>query len=116
MSDDFPFTIETLLEQCGGNKEIGGIILDEFLVQVDTDTKEIESCLASGNLVQAGKVGHRLKGTAGVLGAIKLHALCFAIEIAGKEGDAETVTKTYPDIVAETNRCVAAIPEARNRL
>ena len=116
MSDDFPFKIETLLEQCGGSKEVGGIIFDEFLIQIDTDTKEIESCLASGDLVQAGKVGHRLKGTAGVLGATKLHSLCFTIEIAGKEGDAETVTKTVPDLKAEADRCVAAVPEARNRL
>ena len=116
MSDDFPFKIETLLEQCGGNKEIGGIVLDEFLVQIDADIKEIESCLASGDLVQAGKVGHRLKGTAGVLGAAKLHALCFALETAGKEGDAETAAKTSPDLKAEADRCVAAVPEARNRL
>jgi len=116
MSDDFPFTIETLLEQCGGNKEVGGVIFDEFLVQVDADTKELESCLASGDLMQAGKVGHRLKGTAGVLGATKLHALCFAIETAGKEGDAEAAAKTYPELKAEADRCVAAVPEARNRL
>ena len=116
MSDDFPFNVETLLEQCGGNKEVGGIIFDEFLVQVDADTKEIESCLASGDLVQAGKVGHRLKGTAGVLGAAKLHALCFAIETAGKIGDAEAAVKTLPDLKAEVAHCVAAVPEARTRL
>ena len=116
MSDDFPFKVETLLEQCGGNKEVGGIILDEFLVQVDADTREIESCLANGDLVQAGKVGHRLKGTAGVLGASKLHSLCFALETAGKVGDAEAAAKTCPDLRAEVNRCIAAVPEARNRL
>lgn len=116
MSDDFPFKIETLLEQCGGSKDVGKIILDEFLVQVDVDTKEIESCLASGDLTQAGKVGHRLKGTAGVLGATKLHSLCFAIETAGKEGNAEAAVQTCVDLKAEAARCVAAVPEARNRL
>ena len=116
MSDDFPFKIATLLEQCGGSKEVGEIILDEFLVQVETDTKEMESCLASGDLIQAGKVGHRLKGTAGVLGASKLHSLCFAIETAGKAGDAEAVINAYPELKAEAERCVAAVPEARTRL
>jgi len=116
MSDDFPFKIETLLEQCGGSKDVSGIILDEFLVQVDADTKEIEACLTSGDLVQAGKVGHRLKGTAGVLGAAKLHALCFSIETAGREGDAETAAKTYVDLKVEAERCAAAVPEARNQL
>ena len=116
MSDYFPFKIETLLEQCGGNKMVGEVILDEFLIQVATDTQEMANCLASGNIVQAGKVGHRLKGTAGVLGASKLHELCFTLEIAGKEGNIEDANKVYPDLKAETERCVAAVPEARIRL
>ena len=116
MSDDFPLKIETLLEQCGGSKEVGAIVLDEFLVQVDADTKEIETCLANGDLTQAGKVGHRLKGTAGVIGASKLHSVCFAMEIAGRDGDADTANKTYPDLKAEADRCVAAVPQVRSQL
>jgi len=116
MSDDFPFKIETLLEQCGGSKSVGEMILDEFLIQVATDTQEMADCLARGNLVQVGKVGHRLKGTAVVLGASKLHELCFAIEIAGKEENAVKANTVYPDLKIEADRCAAAIPEARNRL
>jgi HPt (histidine-containing phosphotransfer) domain-containing protein len=116
MSEDFPFKIETLLEQCGGSKDIGGVILDEFLIQVAADTKEMEDCLASGNLAQAGKVGHRLKGTAGVLGAAKLHALCFALEMAGREEKIEEAAKTYPELKAEADHCAAAVPEAKMRL
>jgi len=116
MSDDFPFKMDTLLEQCGGNRDIAGVILDEFVIQVADDLKEIETCIASGDLVQVGKVGHRLKGTAGVLGAAKLHSLCFALEVSGKEGRAEEVAKTSPELKSEAERCVAAVPEARGRL
>lgn len=116
MSDDFPIKMETLLDQCGGNKDIAGVILDEFIIQVADDVKEMETCIASGNLTQVGKVGHRLKGTAGVLGAAKLHSLCFALEIAGKEGKAEEVAAISPELKTETERCVAAVPEAKSRL
>ena len=116
MSGDFPFKIETLLEQCGGSREVGGMILDEFLTQIATDTKEMADCISGGDLSQAGKVGHRLKGTAGVLGAAKLHSLCFAVEIAGKEGKAEEIANVYSELKAEAERCVVAVPEARNRL
>ena len=116
MSDDFPFKIETLLEQCGGNKAVGEMILDEFLTQVATDTQEMADCLASGNIVQSGKVGHRLKGTAGVLGATKLHELCFILEMAGKEENAEKANTVFPDLKIEADRCAAAVPEARSRL
>jgi HPt (histidine-containing phosphotransfer) domain-containing protein len=116
MSEDFPITIATLLEQCGGNKAIGEVILDEFLVQIDADTKEIEECLANGNIVQAGRVGHRLKGTAGVLGATKLHTLCFALESAGKAGNTAEAANVYVNLKAEADRCVAIVPEAKTRL
>ena len=116
MSNDFPFKIETLLEQCGGNKDVGGMILDEFITQVAADIKELESCLADNRLVQAGKVGHRLKGTAGVLGATDLYAHCVALEAAGKKENAEDVVKVFPELKTEVNRCLDAVPEARNRL
>jgi len=116
MSDDFPIKVKTLLEQCGGSKETGAVILDEFLVQIAADIREIETCLTSGDLVQVGKVGHRLKGTAGVLGADKLHSICFSLEMAGKNENAEEVRKIYPELKAEAGRCAAAVPEARTQL
>jgi len=116
MSDDFPFKIETLLEQCGGNRDVGGVILDEFIIQVASDISELESYINNGDLVQVGKVGHRLKGTAGVLGATKLHTLCIALETAGKDGNAEKAASVYHELKEETDRCVAAVPDARSRL
>jgi len=116
MSNDLPFKLETLLEQCGSNAEIAKIILDEFLGQVATDTEELAASLAGGNLEQAGRAGHRLKGSAGVLGAGTLHALCSALENAAKSGNIEDAAQTYADLKAEADRCVAAIPEAKTLL
>ena len=116
MSDDFPFKTATLLEQCGGNRDIGEVILDEFLVQIAADTKEIEGCFANNDIVQIGKVGHRLKGTASVLGATKLHLLCSALETAGKSENAAEAARIYSELKTEAERCAAAVPEARNRL
>jgi len=116
MPDDFPFKVASLLEQCGGNREIGKIILDEFLIQASDDIQEIETFLASGNLPQVGKIGHRLKGSAGVLGAEKLQSLCLALEIACKEGNAEETSKVYGELKAEAERCCAAVPEASTQL
>ncbi|MCL2709763.1 MAG: Hpt domain-containing protein [Planctomycetaceae bacterium] len=116
MNEDSPFKLETLLEQCGGNKDIAGVVLDEFIIQVADDMKEMETSISSGDLIQVGKIGHRLKGTAGVLGAAKLHALCFALETAGKGENAEEVAKIGPELKTEANRCVDAVPEVRGRL
>ena len=116
MNKNLPFTLETLLEQCGGNREIGKIILDEFLEQIVADTREIASSLASGDLSQAGRVGHRLKGSAGVLGAEALQTLCLELETAGKAGNAEEAAKIFADLNAEADRCTAAVPTAKAML
>jgi HPt (histidine-containing phosphotransfer) domain-containing protein len=108
--------MDILLEQCGGSTAVGAAVLDEFLNQVPADTQEMEENITSGNLLQVSKAGHRLKGTAGVLGAAALHKLCFAIELAGKEGKEAEVNEVYPQLKAEAQRCVDAVPTALAKL
>ena len=116
MNDVFPFKITTLLEQCGTSPDIAAIILDEFLIQLADDMQEIESCIASRDWPKLGKAGHRLKGSAGVVGAEHLREICHVIEIAGKEGNAEKVTEIFAELQAESKRCVDAVPEAKTQL
>ena len=120
MNDEFPFVIATLLEQCGNSKDIAEIILEEFVVQIGDDIREITASLASGDLLQVGKVGHRLKGSSGVVGAEHLHSLCLAIEQtaknAAKEGATAEVAKIFAELKAEADRCVAAVPKAKEKL
>ena len=114
MSDELPFTVSVLLEQCGGCNDIAKIILEEFVIQVADDTKEIERGFADGDLIRVGKLGHRLKGSAGVIGAKALSALCASLETAGKEGNAETAAQIYTALKAEAERCSAAIVVNQN--
>ena len=117
MNDEFPYAIETLLEQCGDSKDIAGIILEEFVVQIADDTKEIKQSLTDGDLLQAGKAAHRLKGSAGVVGATKLHSLCIALEQAVKEAkDADKGAKIYDELKVEAQRCIDAVPTVREKL
>jgi len=116
MNDDLPFVIETLLEQCGNSKDIAEIILEEFVVQVGDDTRDIAAYLANGDLPHAGKAGHRLKGSAGVVGAEKLHAICLALEQAAKNGNGQDAAKHFAELQVEADRCVAAVPRAREKI
>ncbi|MDR2704398.1 MAG: Hpt domain-containing protein [Planctomycetaceae bacterium] len=116
MSSELPFSMETLMEQCGGMASVVESVLDAFLEQVPTDTNEMETGLASGDLVMVSKAAHRLKGTAGVLGAMKLHPLCAALELAGKQGNADEATKIYSELKTEAQLCVDAVPVAKARL
>ncbi|MDR0869726.1 MAG: Hpt domain-containing protein [Planctomycetaceae bacterium] len=113
MSTELPITIETLMEQCGGMAVVAQSVLDEFLTQVATDIAEMETKLAGGDLLGASKAAHRLKGTAGVLGAAKLHSLCQAVEFAGKEGRGDDAKNSFAGLKVESQRCVDAVPAVR---
>jgi HPt (histidine-containing phosphotransfer) domain-containing protein len=116
MSSELPFSMETLMEQCGGMVSVVESVLDAFLEQVPTDTNEMETGLASGDLLMVSKAAHRLKGTAGVLGATKLHPLCAALELAGKQGNSEESAKIYNELKSEAQLCVEAVPIAKAKL
>ncbi|MDR2754944.1 MAG: Hpt domain-containing protein [Planctomycetaceae bacterium] len=116
MSSELPFSMETLTEQCGGSNVVVESVLDAFLEQVPTDINEMETCLASGDLLTVSKAAHRLKGTAGVLGASKLHPLCASLELAGKQGNATEAARIYSELKAEAQQCVDAVPAAKAKL
>ena len=113
MSSNLPFSMTTLMEQCGGQKVVVDAVLDEFLTQVPTDTQEMEASMAGGDLLMTSKAAHRLKGTAGVLGAEKLHSLCASMELTSKAGNAEEAAKIYAELKAEAQLCVDAVPAAK---
>ncbi|MDR0336079.1 MAG: Hpt domain-containing protein [Planctomycetaceae bacterium] len=116
MSSELPFSMETLMEQCGGSKMVVESVLNEFLVQVPNDTTEMENQLANGDLLAVSKAAHRLKGTASVLGASKLHPLCAALELAGKQGNADESAKIYSELKIVAQQCVDAVPVAKAQL
>ncbi len=102
----------TVLEQCGGNNMVAGMVLEEFLNQVPTDIAEMEAALAGDDLLPGSKAAHRLKGTAGVLGATLLHPLCAEMEHVCKAGDMAKVKDVFVALKAESQRCVEAVPAA----
>ncbi|GHT27865.1 hypothetical protein FACS18942_07710 [Planctomycetales bacterium] len=116
MSTELPLDTAVILEQTGGKAEIAALVLDEFAIQIPADIAEIETTLAKGDLIAASKAAHRLKGSAGTLGGTKLHPLCAAVELAGKEGRADDIKKLFEDLKAEAKICENAIPAVKAAL
>ncbi|MDR1289964.1 MAG: Hpt domain-containing protein [Planctomycetaceae bacterium] len=113
---EFPFSVENILEQCGGSAGTSVIVLGEFLNQVPVDEAEMQDGFNNNTLITTSKAAHRLKGTAGVLGAEKLHALCAALEVAAKEERAEDAKKIFDDLKIESKRCIDYVPTAKQKL
>lgn len=109
MSDNY-FDIGKLMTQCGGKKEIAMMILDEFANQTPKDLAEIEAALAAGDLIQASKGAHRLKGAVGVLGADALFALCAELEMACRNNEAAKAPELFGSMKDLAEKCLAYLP------
>ncbi|MDR1925099.1 MAG: Hpt domain-containing protein [Planctomycetaceae bacterium] len=113
---EFPFSTDNILEQCGGNADIGIAVLDEFLNQVPTDQAEMQNGLDNNELITTSKAAHRMKGTAGVLGADNLRSICAALEISAKEGNHDDANKLFQELKSELTRCVDYVQTAQQKL
>ena len=110
MSDNL-FDIDKLMEQCGGNKTVVQAVLAEFVEQTPKDMASMNKAIEDGDLAQASRVAHSLKGTSGVLGATRLHALCADMEMACRADDAPKVGELLPALKTMAQSCVDFVPE-----
>jgi HPt (histidine-containing phosphotransfer) domain-containing protein len=61
-------------------------ILKELLDQSRLDLTQMQAALRDGDIREAGRVAHRIKGAARMVGAYPLAAVCEIMDAAGKEG------------------------------
>ncbi|MBM3645966.1 MAG: Hpt domain-containing protein [Alphaproteobacteria bacterium] len=78
----------------------------EFLETARSVEREIST---TENLLAIARAAHRLKGAAGVIGAVPLHALAKSVEIAAKASDLKTVRGLSPEMRREVERVAAQV-------
>ena len=100
-----PIVVSRIEEHCGGNATIVQGVLGEFLHQVPLDLEEIERRLEDRNYSRVWTVIHSMMGTAGVVGASRLHDICDEIERYCQSCDQEALSTKLPLLRNEVNRC-----------
>jgi two-component system, sensor histidine kinase and response regulator len=76
-------------------------LVDLFLQETTTRIDGLRVALATGDVAEAGRVAHSLKGATASFGARRLSNLGAAAEVAAAEGDLEAITRLVPAIQAE---------------
>jgi PAS domain S-box-containing protein len=77
----------TLSETVGDNSVMHRRFLEKYLVNAEKQVVAIISATAAGELNAAAEVAHSLKSSSGMVGSLRLGALCEQIETAGNAGD-----------------------------
>ena len=76
----------TLTALVGDNPGIHKRLLEKFLVSAEKQVSEITEAAATGDATTLANVAHTLKSGARSVGALRLGALCQALETAGRAG------------------------------
>ncbi|MEN6350633.1 MAG: response regulator [Syntrophomonas sp.] len=100
--------VESGLRRINGNRKLYRKFLLDFVHNYLAAPQEIESSIAAGNMEDALRLSHTLKGVAGNISAHEIQELAARLEkaIAGKEEPA------YADLLSRLGECLEACKEA----
>jgi len=85
-------------------------LVDMFLGEITQRVEELKALRAAGDLAALGAAAHRMKGSAGTLGAARLHQTVLLLEKAGKSADvdqADQILAALQPTAAETAQALS---------
>ena len=107
---DLPgFDLHNLLEMIGNNQELAIRLLLAFMESMNNLPDEIEALVTAGNVVSAKERVHKLKGAAGTIGAIRLHAASEALEAELKNELSAATFDSFREAFDQTMSVIAAL-------
>ena len=76
--------------------ELAQTVIGCFLADFPLQLQQLHKHLQANDATAAGKQGHTIKGSAAAIGAEALRAAAFELELAGKQGNLETIRALLP--------------------
>jgi two-component system, sensor histidine kinase and response regulator len=92
------FDRASMLEFMSGDEENARSIMSIFLQDMPDQMQSIRELTEQGDARRAGDQAHKIKGAAGNVGGMALHATAYAMETAGRSGDLEKLKSLLPEL------------------
>jgi two-component system sensor histidine kinase/response regulator len=89
-------------------REVIRVVLEDLPAQSDL----LDQLVQQGNAEEAGRQAHKIKGAAGNVGAMALHAVAFDMEQAGQSDDLTTLVEKTPELQEGIARFREAVEKA----
>jgi HPt (histidine-containing phosphotransfer) domain-containing protein len=116
-ADDTPvFELATLVRRCMNDASLAATLVGKLTSRLIASIQEIQRLLAAENWPAATTKVHDLKGEAGSLAALRLHAAAAALEHSLRTGRYGEVQANFTRLATESARCMDAAPPALKRL
>lgn len=102
--EDAPLNLALVLEEFGNNQTLLDTVLNQFLVQLDTQRELLRDALAKVDLETLRREAHRIKGGAGNLTAMSLYAAARELEMFSASGTLEQAERLLDNLEREIER------------
>ncbi|MBN2717259.1 MAG: response regulator [Deltaproteobacteria bacterium] len=110
------FDRDGLMDRLMGDETLFQTIVAEYLVDMDNQLNELSKAVADQDVVEAGKIAHRIKGASANVGGDALAQVAFQLEEAGeRKGDLQRVGQLLPLITHEFNQLKAIMQKEVNQ-
>jgi len=113
---DQVFDSAGLLRRCLDDHELAKRLVEKFLSRLAGGIQEIQGLLMAGDWSQAASKVHRLRGEAGDLAAVKLHAAATDLEDCLREAGYTKAGSYFDHLKVAADECLAARPSFLERL
>lgn len=101
--------VEILKSQVGDDPERIRGFLRDFCTSAAQIRIKIEGAVHSKQIADAGALAHKLKGSARIIGAVRLGEVCESMERAGRDLDGAKVDATLPALQAELDAVIRTL-------
>ncbi len=111
-----PMDLDALLVRCLNNVELVRRLLEKFEELTMRDVEAIGHSISAGDLEQAARASHGLKGTAASMSAGMVRGIAAEIEGLLRSANADGAAGRLASLREEVQRCIECIPRLLERL
>ncbi len=105
------FDRQAMLDRLMGDEGLAATVIAAFRDDMPRQVTALKELIAQGQVIQAGALGHRIKGAAANVGAEALREKASEMEMAGKGGDMEQLGRLMPELEERFDRLNEAMEE-----
>ena len=110
------YDVSILLEHAIGDIEFAEELLERFHSRLHPVRQSLETCLRNGDLEEAARVAHSLKGEAGTVAAHRLHDVAASLEQSLRGHSSLEPTELLSQLQDAVEQCLDADLAARDAL
>jgi CheY-like chemotaxis protein/HPt (histidine-containing phosphotransfer) domain-containing protein len=107
------FDRAAFMDRIMGDADLAKSVIESFLDDMPRQLTELDEAVRAGDAGLAGRLAHRMKGAASVVGGLAVQELALSMEQAGGVGDLKTVQDKLPQVRERYSDLCAALESER---